>query len=136
MPLTLRQLVRDRADCRCEYCHLPDFATPAATFHVEHIIARQHGGSDEPENRAWCCHRCNLHKGPNLSGIDPLAGRVVRLFDPRRQAWRRHFEWFGAVLIGRTQIGRATISVLAINDPQRSELRQILMNDGDWPEED
>ena len=27
--------------------------------------------------------RCNLHKGPNLSGVDPDTGQVVRLFDPR-----------------------------------------------------
>jgi hypothetical protein len=60
---------------------------------------------------------------------------VVRLFDPRRQAWKRHLEWYGAVLVGRTQTGRATIAVLDINDPQRIELRQTLMESGDWPEE-
>lgn len=135
MPPSLRQLVRDRADCRCEYCHLPDFAAPASTFHAEHIIAKQHDGSDGLENRAWSCHRCNLHKGPNLSGIDPLTERVTRLFDPRRQSWKRHFEWFGTVLVGRTQIGRATVAVLNINDPQRVELRQKVMDDGDWPED-
>src|SRR5258708_6762618 len=115
MPSPLRQLVRDRADCRCEYCHLPDFAAPASAFHVEHVIAKQHGGSDEPENRAWSCHRCNFSKGPNLSGKDPLTDNVVRLFDPRRQAWTRHFERLGALIVGRTQTGRATIAVLDMN---------------------
>lgn len=131
----LRQLVRGRAVCRCEYCHLPDFAAPASIFHVEHIIAKQHGGSDEPANRAWSCHRGNLHKGPNLSGIDPLTVRMVALFNPRCQSWKRHFEWLGGILVGRTQTGRATIAVLDINDPQRVELRQMLMDDGDWPVE-
>jgi hypothetical protein len=113
----------------------PDRAAAAATFHVEHILAKQHGGSDTPDNRCWSCHRCNLYKGPNLSGRDPLTGKVVRLFDPRRQLWKRHFEWHGAVLAGRTQIGRATIAVLNINDPQRLELRHILGSEGDWPED-
>jgi hypothetical protein len=131
----LRQLVRERAGRRCEYCHLPDWAAAAATFHVEHILAKQHGGPDAPHNRCWSCHRCNLHKGPNLSGRAPRTGKVVRLFNPRRQLWKRHFQWHGAILVGRTQIGRATIAVLNINDPQRLQLRQILMSEGEWPED-
>lgn len=135
MARSLRQRIRERAGGRCEYCHLPDFAAPASTFHAEHVIAIQHGGSDGLENRAWSCHRCNLSKGPNLSGRDPLTGQIVRLFDPRRQSWRRHFEWYGAVLVGRTRVGRATVAVLNINDPQRVELRQTLMGAGEWPED-
>ena len=135
MKKSLRQLVRERAGRRCEYCHLPDFAAPLSDFHVEHVIAMQHGGTDDPENRCWSCHRCNCHKGPNLSGRDPLTKNVVRLFDPRRQRWGRHFEWLGAALVGLTQAGRATIAGRDINDPQRVELRQILMDEGDWPED-
>jgi hypothetical protein len=125
-------MVRLRAGQRCEYCHLADTVAASATFHLEHIVAKQHGGSDDPDNRCWSCHRCNLFKGPNLSGRDPLTGKIVRLFDPRRQLWKRHFEWHRALLVGRTQIGRATITVLNINDPQRVELRQMLMSQGDW----
>ncbi len=130
---SLRRFVRKRAGNRCEYCHLPDAAAPAATFHVEHIIAKQHRGSNAPKNRCWCCHRCNLHKGPNLSGRDPLTGKVVLLFHPRRQHWKRHFKWHGAILVGRTQTGRATVAVLNINDPTRVALRRLLMDEGDWP---
>jgi hypothetical protein len=83
----------------------------------------------------YVCSFCNLHKGPNLSGRDPQTGNIVRLFDPRHQSWKRHFEWHGAVLMGRTQTGRATIAVLNINDPQRLELRQILMSESEWPVE-
>ena len=35
------------------------------------------GSLDEVDNLALACHRCNLHKGPNLSGIDPLTGDPV-----------------------------------------------------------
>lgn len=108
---------------------------PSAPFHVEHILARQHGGSDAPDNRCWSCHRCNLHKGPNLSGRDPLTGNIVRIFDPRRQLWKRHFTWHGALLVGLTQTGRATIAVLDSNDPQRIEFRQRLIDEGEWLED-
>jgi 5-methylcytosine-specific restriction endonuclease McrA len=43
--------------------------------HIEQVIARQPGGSDEIDNLALACHRCNLHKGPNLTGVDPSNGR-------------------------------------------------------------
>jgi len=46
MTPALRQLVRERAGLRCEYCHLPEFAAAAAIFHVEHIIAKKHRGSE------------------------------------------------------------------------------------------
>jgi len=60
----LRQAVRSRAGNRCEYCHLPeaDVVTP---YQVEHVIARQHGGSGSLANLAYSCLRCNLHKGPS-----------------------------------------------------------------------
>jgi hypothetical protein len=126
MKRSLRQFVRERAGGRCEYCHIPDAAVPAASFHIEHILAKQHRGVDAPHNRCWSCHRCNLRKGPNLSGRDPLTGKVVRLFNPRRQRWNRHFEWRGVVLVGLTATGRATIAVLDINHPQRIQLRREL----------
>ena len=133
MRRSLRQIVRERAGRRCEYCHLPDSAASAAAFHVEHIIARQHGGGDDPDNRCWSCHRCNFKKGPNLSGRDLLTSNVVPLFHPRRQHWRRHFRWVGAILVGQTQTGRATVAVLGINDPNRVQLRQALMDQEEWP---
>jgi 5-methylcytosine-specific restriction endonuclease McrA len=29
------------------------------------------------DNLALACHRCNLRKGPNLTGIDPMSGEMV-----------------------------------------------------------
>src|SRR5205085_1768004 len=66
----LRQRVSTRAGERCEYCRLPEAAVPLITFHVEHIIPRQHGGGDDLSNRANACPWCNRAKGPNLSGLD------------------------------------------------------------------
>ena len=40
-----RELVRSRAGNRCEYCLLKQEHLPFASFQVEHIIPRKHGGS-------------------------------------------------------------------------------------------
>ena len=50
MEAAVRDLVRRRAVNRCEYCRLPQSALPHAPFHVEHVVAKQHGGSDDPVN--------------------------------------------------------------------------------------
>ena len=99
-------------------------------FHVEHVIPRQHGGGDEPENLALACHHCNLHKGPNLTGIDPETGEIVALFHPRKQRWAEHFAWEEILIVGRTPTGRVTVRVLQMNAPARLELRRELGEEG------
>ena len=108
-------------------CRLAQADEPFASFHVEHVIARQHGGSDDPGNLCWACTSCNLHKGPNIAGIDPQSKVLVPLFHPRQQAWADHFEWSGVELLGRTATGWATIDVLGINRPENVELREALI---------
>ena len=127
MDAALRQRVRDRADNRCEYCHLRQGHQPVCQFQMEHIIPRQHGGGDAEENLALACFHCNLHKGTNLTGIDPESGEIVRLFHPRRDRWRDHFAWRGVALAGLTALGRTTIQVLKINAPRRLELRTSVL---------
>jgi hypothetical protein len=129
----IRQRVLRRAGHRCEYCRLHEDDDPLFTFHVEHIVAKQHGGTDAPNNLALACHQDNLRKGPNLSGIDPVSKGIVRLFNPRRHKWARHFRWDGATLVGRTAIGRATVAVLGMNLSHRIVLRQELMAAGRLP---
>ena len=126
-----RERITQRAQHRCEYCHLTQEAEPFSLFHVDHVIARQHLDDDSDENLCLAFSHCNLHKGPNLSGLDPDAiEQVVRLFNPRKDVWSAHFEWDGALLFGKTAIGRATIHVLAINAPDRLELREELIDEG------
>ena len=129
MDETLRQLVRSRAALRCEYCHLPEHMTEAP-FQIDHIIAIKHRGPTRSENLAWSCFYCNSFKGPNLSGWDDVDKCVTRLFHPRTDEWERHFLWHGARLVGRTAIGRVTIEVLAINDPEAVEFRRLLLELG------
>jgi 5-methylcytosine-specific restriction endonuclease McrA len=117
-----------RAHDRCEYCRLPVSVYPLP-FSVDHIVARQHGGPTVLENLALACLHCNRHKGPNIAGADPRTGEIVRLFHPRLDRWSDHFEWMRATLTGRTSIGRVTIQVLAINDPDFLAVREALIQE-------
>jgi hypothetical protein len=123
MDAELRELVRRRAGNACEYCGLPQEALPDLTFHIEHIVARQHQGTDDPFNLALACDRCNLYKGPNLAGIDPMGGEAVALFHPRRDVWAAHFVQRGGTIVGLTRIGRATVRLLNMNAEHRVKLR-------------
>jgi HNH endonuclease len=100
MDRALREFVRERAGHRCEYCHLPQAVDAFFTYHIEHIVARQHGGGDEEPNLALACYQCNSHKGPNLSAFDPSTGSLVRLFHPRQDNWDDHFELMESSLLG------------------------------------
>jgi 5-methylcytosine-specific restriction endonuclease McrA len=102
----LRDLVRTRAGNRCEYCRIHQDDDPFFRFHIEHIKARQHGGPTTEENLALSCQHCNLHKGTNLTGIDPTTDAISPLFDPRRQTWADHFTVNGGVIVGLTAVGR------------------------------
>jgi hypothetical protein len=130
MDAAARDLVRRRAAERCEYCRLHQ-ENSELNHHVEHIVAKQHGGPDDPNNLALACHRCNLHKGPNLTGIDPQTGQVVPLFHPRRDRWSEHFVFAGARLEGISATGRATVQVLAMNDVRCLEVRREVLKYGD-----
>jgi hypothetical protein len=116
--------VRQRAGNRCEYCRIRQEHEPFVTYQIEHVIARQHDGSDDESNLALACPHCNLHKGPNLTGIDAETGAIEPLFDPRLQAWEEHFEARGPYLFGKTPTGRVTVRVLAMNDEARVDLRR------------
>ncbi len=121
-----RRLVRERAMGRCEYCGLPQTALPLSSFHIEHVVAKQHGGEDFPENLALASHHCNLHKGPNLTGIDAETGAIALLFHPRREVWAEHFAAQGVFLIGLTPTARATVRTLAMNAESQIEARSSL----------
>lgn len=102
------------------------------TFHVDHIVAKQHLDEvlDEPQFLCLACNRCNSYKGTNLSSIDPQTNQVVSLYHPREDRWEDHFQIRGGEIFGLTPTGRATVRLLHFNAPQRVELReQWLAND-------
>ena len=119
--------MRERASFRCECCQLHQ-QDSVLRHHLEHIVAKQHGGLDNAQNLALACHRCNLQKGPNLTGIDPLTGEITQLFHPRRARWEDHFAFRGVRIEGLSAIGRVTVQVLALNDARRLALRRELFS--------
>jgi hypothetical protein len=129
LPSLLRRRVENRAAGRCEYCKTL-IENEGVRGVADHVIAFQHGGATSLDNLAFCCAHCNAHKGPNIAGVDPQSRQTVPIFNPRVDDWSVHFRWEGAVLLGLTPVGRATIVVLAINLPQRLLLREDLMNEG------
>jgi hypothetical protein len=89
-----RDLVRQRAGNRCEYCRkLEMFGN--YPHHLEHIIARKHGGLSEMGNLAWACFQCNVAKGTDIASCDTETKELAPLFNPRTQDWNDHFELVG-----------------------------------------
>ncbi len=131
MDADTRQFVFVRALYQCEYCRLPQSAAPYFTFHVEHIEAQQHITDDSFDNLALACPDCNRYKGPNLATLDLRTREIVRLFHPRHDHWTDHFEFRGAILIGRSVLGDATIRLLQINTVDRVEMRAELQAAGE-----
>lgn len=124
----LRQLIRERTGHSCEYCHLSQAVASFAQFQVEHIRAKQHGGTDASDNLALACPRCNAFKGPNLSAIDPLTHEVTLLYHPRQLVWEDHFAQIGIEIIGITPIGRCTVDLLKMNEEERMRLREAMID--------
>jgi hypothetical protein len=104
-------------------------------FELEHVIPRKHGGTNAFGNLAYACPNCNRHKGTDLASIDRVTSRtrLVRLFNPRRHSWDYHFAFDGPRVVGRTPIGRVTVNVLNMNDPDMVDVRAALIAEGVFP---
>jgi HNH endonuclease len=112
----VRARVRAEAYNRCGYCQSSQRYV-LGLLEIDHIIPKARGGSDEEANLWLACRMCNSFKGTQMTARDPLRGRRVRLFNPRRQRWSRHFQWSedGTRILGRTSCGRATVIALQLN---------------------
>ena len=130
--MSLAELVADRAGDRCEYCRMHQ-ALQSAVFHVEHIIPRKLGGSDDLNNLAWACPGCNLTKSDRVTIADPVTGQMVPMFHPRQDEWAEHFAWEGFELVGRTPIGRALVQAFNLNHVRRVRVRQVEARFGLFP---
>jgi len=124
--VSLRQLVSDLAQGKCEYCQMhQDFSI--YTHEIDHAVALKHGGDTIAENLVLSCLPCNRHKGSDLTSIDPLTGEITTLFNPRVQNWTDHFKLEDGYILGLTPVGRTTVFLLRLNDPTRLQVRQALI---------
>jgi len=112
----IQHLVRQRANRLCEYCHTSE-RWQYVRFTVDHVIPLAQGGSDDPDNLALACFHCNRRKADKLIALGPSSGEEVPLFNPRRDAWSKHFIWSSnrLFIIGLTPTGRATVEALELN---------------------
>lgn len=126
-----REAVRQRAGGRCEYCRKPE-GISVYPHHIEHIIARKHGGASSPDNLAWACFQCNVAKGTDIASYDRVTGQLVPLYNPRADSWDKHFELVDDEIVGKTPIGRITARLLQINHPEQVEMRRLVIAAGLW----
>lgn len=124
MPLhkSLLDQVRERANHQCEYCHYPEILS-TAPLSIDHLLPRSLGGTDELDNLALACRRCNERRYNFTKALDPATGVEIPLFNPRYQRWADHFIWSADALqiIGTTPTGRATCQRLDLNDSRRAD---------------
>lgn len=103
---------------------------------VDHLLAEANGGRTVRGNLWLACTPCNKRKGNRRRVKDPVTGRLVRLFNPRRDAWNDHFRWAqgGLLIEGITPIGRAMVEALKLNLPAtRIEARRRWISVGWHP---
>ena len=79
----LRREIAERAGFRCEYCQSSERIT-SGPMHIEHVIPTAAGGRTEPDNLAYACALCNLHKATRIHFSDLLAieGRLFLTLAP------------------------------------------------------
>jgi hypothetical protein len=114
IPASLRRLVIQRADNRCEYCSISQVGQ-VATFHIDHIIPVVAGGVTTSENLALACVSCSLRKGARQELEDSQTGEIVTVFNPRQQTWKENFRFVGVKVVGLTATGRAMVEALDLN---------------------
>lgn len=93
-----RMLVRGREvwSGKCIHCNtrlnIALDGTPISRATIEHIVPRNHGGTDALENLAIACARCNHEKGRRhdvRGSADPrLQMLIERLQQRRLKRWR------------------------------------------------
>ena len=98
-----RKLVRERAKSLCEYCHSPEYLN-SDRFTMEHLLPQSLGGTDEIDNLALACSRCNGRRYNFTTGIDPQSQQEVLLFNPRQKQWSMYYVWSvdGLLIIAKT----------------------------------
>ena len=115
---SVRQMVAQRANYCCEYCHIHQHEV-FYPFHIDHIISLKHGGVTESNNLVYSCFPCNLNKGSDV-GTFLLPQQVfIRLFNPRSDRWEEHFGIDSGRMYDKISIGQATIKLLKMNEIER-----------------
>lgn len=126
------QIVAERAEHLCEYCHAPDLVSNFP-FEIDHFIPLSEDGSKEPENLVLACRSCNAYKAFHQIVVENTEAQ--RLFNPRRDIWEEHFQFNYETfeIEALTEIGQGTINRLRINNPTQIRARRLWFRFGIFP---
>lgn len=132
----LRQKIIEQAGNRCGYC-MGEQRYIFAPLEIDHILPSALGGTDDEENLWLACRLCNSYKSIQTHALDEFTKKKVRIFNPRKQNWKRHFEiQKGIEIIGKTATGRATVTGLQMNNALAMTVRGNWLTAGWYPPQD
>jgi hypothetical protein len=133
----LEEKIRHQAKNRCGYCLSPQELV-SYKLEIEHIFPKALGGKTIEENLWLACRECNAHKSKRIKGLDRLTGKIVRLFNPRRQRWNVHYEFSKdySEIVGKTPCGRATVESLQMNNLYQKTVRLAWAETKKFPPKD
>ncbi len=113
LPPDLREHVRQRANCTCEFCGVSEIDM-GGMLTIDHFQPRSQGGSDIAENLVYACANCNQYKQGYWSD-DPSS---PRLWNPRQESFLTHLvELEDGHLLPLTSTGTFTAKRLRLNRP-------------------
>ncbi|BAZ00963.1 HNH endonuclease [Tolypothrix tenuis PCC 7101] len=137
IPESLRNQIAISDKRRCCYC-LTSEANSGIPMTHDHIHPRSRGGETTFENLCLACRSCNEFKADLTEAIDPVTGKITPLFNPRIQIWSDHFHWSSDAtkVEGLTNIGRATVICLRMNNPVIVAARRRWTTSGWHPPDD
>jgi hypothetical protein len=104
-------------------CQICGRETEFGDGEIEHKISRSKGGSDNPENLQWTCHRCNKLKGNKLSNeqvrkILLLPENFDAIMQLRNRAKSMPASTLGRVNSGQTDLKHSRNILLTRSDYQ------------------
>jgi HNH endonuclease len=113
IPTDVRWAVRQRAHFACEFCGVTETDT-GGELTIDHFQPHTTGGTDEPENLLYCCHRCNQYKADYW----PTPCEDPHLWHPRHEPIERNLLLLAdGTLYPITEIGAFTLKRLRLNRP-------------------
>ena len=132
IPDHIKIKVRQTARFRCGYCLLQQQYSPII-FQFDHYNPVSKGGTNDENNLWLACGNCNNAKSDNTECLDSVTETIVPIFNPRTNNWNEHFEWSedGAIIIGKTPIGRGTVELLKLNNERIVAVRREWVS-ADW----
>ena len=110
----LREQVRQRADCACEFCGVSEIDV-GGLLTIDHFCPRSKGGADTLENLIYACIRCNQYK----QDYWPRDDVSPQLWNPRESFFSLHFvESEDGRLMALTIVGDFNMRRLRLNREQ------------------